>query len=863
MIGDLVSWRKEISIIETRNSNEIEYLRLLNIANIGRENMLEIITTIHMSGKNNLDFDLIWKDLEFVKKNFDICNPKDILSLFVPVQNGFLPLKYAKIPTLLCFKLSLMINDEKIINLPGKNLSNYEILEWEYFFIKLGIDIPQSTALEIKDMLLQPLSDFDERETNLALKILNLNENIIDFIKLLPIKCSDNLCSIPHQTIHLNCFEIPNSHFIRIPDYAKKLAEKLGVITRPNSSLCISALETLVLENNKFKDEYIKWFTKLNESLSEESFVESHFQSKKIICLTNFNQENDFYSPNQVFVNPKSPITDILSKYKIVINKNNNKEFLGFENLLKKLGFKIEPDINDLVELINIMSQDSKNFCNQNFLANLTYCGISSLKSVYFQLENLLQQKANFNQPITWQIRQSLKTTIENSLIEYLDELTSLPLLTIDKKLIMNKNLKEKILVTSLNKQINKLFQIENLTTHYVSDCEIGINCPFIMSIIGCTYLEPNCLIKLTHQTNNMEVVYPLINQMLKTQTGLTNLQILNVVYIGAHLVYDPFLAQIRKKDTYSEKSLKTLSLHSFDYILLDNNTLMCSTKFSNKSEFLSVYEKGLGELLSRRFPLEEVEYKLNNCMKILDNQLKELRLKTENWSYGSTEDSFFNMDQVSLQVVNNKSNSHKLFSKPKNTIEQSMYQNRIFQILDSLPKLNNLDFMSVLDQHKCHLLNETTIEIGKRARLFFYNFLEIVYPGSFEWITFSKNSLYNDNFVAHDGGLGYDFIIYYDHQKIFTYNGKKCLIEVKGFGGEWKGNFFVNKNQQNSYDQTKQKDDIDYVFVIIDNLNDIEKSARISKILNWTENPNILNLETEVFRAIVNQTTNKSSKQT
>ncbi|RNA16142.1 hypothetical protein BpHYR1_045410 [Brachionus plicatilis] len=812
--------------------------------------MIEIIMAIHKNGCIS-DIDCIWKDLEFVKNHFNILKSKDFLSLTVPVISGLLPLKYSKIPTLLCFDLSLLLNDDKIIDFSSlkRDLSNYEILQWEYFFIKLGLDLPESNVFHMNNIFLRPLASYDERESELALKILNSNENSVEFIKLVPIKCSMESCSIQHQTVHLNSIELPNSHCIRVPNHAINLAEKMGIHTRLNSSLCINALETLVLENNKFSDEYLKWFAKLEE-ISEDFFFEDHIQSKKLICLKNLNQEKEFYSPNQVYVSGNNQIIEILGKYKTVINEKMNGEFLEFEHLMIKLGFKNEPNIRDLIELIILMNQDEEIFLNHNFLGSITFKGQNALKSIYFYLEKLLQKKANINEPINWETRLNLKKIINNSLEEYLNELQSLPILTIDNKLIRSENLKEKILVTSLNDQVNTFFQKENSSTHYVCNSEIAINCPFIMSIIGCIYLEPNSVIRLSHQTNNMEIVYPLINEMVKINSGLDKIEILNVVYIGADLVYDPLLNKIRKEDIHSMNSLKTLSLHSFDSILLDSNTLLCSTKISVKSKFMSVYQKGLRELLSLNFPNENIEQKLNSCMQNLDRNFESLRQRYHNWSMGSTEDSFYDMDQISFLENNNIPNDHVATNKAPSWTEEKLYKQRILKIINNLPGINRPSEYHIRKKFESNISSDKLNEIGRKAETFFYYLLNFIYPGSFEWVSSFKKGIFVNNFGFIDR-LGYDFVVNFDNERIFSPNGKKCFIEVKGFADEWEGNFFFTKKQLNAFKLAEKTDDADYIIVIIDNLNNDSKT-RIAEIFCLNENPDILHLESEVYKASV-----------
>ena len=434
---------------------------------------------------------------------------------------------------------------------------------------------------------------------------------------------------------------------------------------------------------------------------------------------------------------------------------------------------------------------------------------------------------------------------------EYLNELKSLPILTIDNKLIRSENLKEKILVASLNDKISKLFHKENSSTYYVCNSEVAANCPFIMSIIGCIYLEPNSVIKLSHQTNNMEIRYPFINEMVKINSGLDKIEILNVVYIGADLVYDPLLNRIRKEDIHLIDSLKTLSLHSFDSILLDTNTLLCSTKLSNKSEFMSVYQRGLGELLSLNFPNENIEQKLNCCMQNLDRNFESLRQRFDNWSKGSTEDSFYDMDQILFLERNNLPNDHVVVNKNNSWSEEKLYKQRILQITNNLPDINRPNEYHFRKKIENNISLDRLLEIGRKAETFFYHFLNFIYPGSFEWVSSFKKGISVNNF-GFDDRLGYDFVVNSDNKRIFSPHGKKCLIEVKGFGDEWKGNFFFTKNQLNTFKLAEKADDTDYAIVVIDNLNNLSRT-RIAEIFNLNENPDILHLESEVYRASIN----------
>jgi hypothetical protein len=109
---------------------------------------------------------------------------------------------------------------------------------------------------------------------------------------------------------------------------------------------------------------------------------------------------------------------------------------------------------------------------------------------------------------------------------------------------------------------------------------------------------------------------------------------------------------------------------------------------------------------------------------------------------------------------------------------------------------------------------------------------------------------LFPDTQENCDDSKGYDFEII-DTKKHFSKlnREKKCLIEVKGFKHEWEGTFVLTKNELERKKATENSDNELYIVVIIENVGFLDR-IRIAKIINWTENNELIQMdESESFK--------------
>jgi len=129
------------------------------------------------AGIHTFQFDIII--LYFLKKYYQKFNTINLSQIFLPIKNDLIPAQHAKIPSILGYDLKNLnfIDQEKIIDFESvkKDMELSEILEWEYFFIKLGADLPDlKYDVEYKFVdCFRPFNQFSDQDVHLALKILN------------------------------------------------------------------------------------------------------------------------------------------------------------------------------------------------------------------------------------------------------------------------------------------------------------------------------------------------------------------------------------------------------------------------------------------------------------------------------------------------------------------------------------------------------------------------------------------------------------------------------------------------------------------------------------------------------------------
>ncbi|CAF0917284.1 unnamed protein product [Brachionus calyciflorus] len=835
---DIKMWRNNIQILNPRSIWEEKYLyEVLNVQELKIENIIEIINAYHFQTSDSTD---VWNDLKFLKKYYEKFNTINLSQIFLPIKNDLIPAQHAKIPSILGYDLTNLnfIDQEKIIDFESinKEMELSEILEWEYFFIKLGADLPDfkyDVEYKFADSL-RPLDQFSNQDVHFAMKILNEKESFCNFIKLIPIECTD-FKERPLQSVYLQSVFSTIFPSVHVPTYALNLAEKIGINIKPKYNSCINALEYLVNVQNKDRIAYFEWLTRL-ELFSDQ--IEENLKNKRLLCLENINQKMEFFSPNDVYICENNYIIKKLCAYtgRTFIDDSLNREFMQYKKTLLSLGAKTEVSIDDLVLMISLMSQDANLFDEKGFLSEI---GFTELKYIYIELEKCLQKQCHveINEDFDFKTIDKLSEIVE----QFLDSniLFELPMITFSKQIVSSKDLKFKKLACSLFSSINKQFYEQKSNIFHIVNEEIAFHCPVIMIILKCVYLENFSVVTLSHCTNNMETMNEEINRILRQETGIEDLELVNVYYIGVSLCFDSNLNEPVRKETFHSIDFEKeeIRLSNYDYVIFNKNLIFCENKVKNKEAQLNVYKNSIIDVLK-----SNNSGKSGQCI----NQIAEsCKQKIEKYKFdekspqGSSEISIY----IIWKIIITQPNYHEFLLKAEELTHNSNFPkiNDTSLISRSLIKMN--DEMTV-EEYRKRVLN------GQEAEYFFYLILQNIYGDTetnINWLSSAKQKIF-PNDTNYNDSLGYDFVIENDFKKIFS-AGHKCFIEVKSCGNDWDGTFLLTENQKLRKESLDNNKNESYVIVVVENVNDHSK-INLTRIINWSKCSEILTLKNETFLA-------------
>jgi hypothetical protein len=583
---ELLTWHDDIRIVDFDSYWEEHVVKkIIGLPELNISDLIGIIIFKHI----RLDLgssEHVWQDLKFLKENFNeyedfirdensLANNAICLPIAKKEMTAFLPASKAILPTIFNYDLTKLVKEDFIDFIRYKcQLNLEEILEWEYFFLKLGCSFPSidlnklDALVNLNDSDLEvfvPFDSLNEASCKLANKIFDSLielENSSLFVKSLrhlPIKAQHKelvriypISSVYNRSM-FNCGDRFNCLLpsVNVTEHALELAQKLGVSVNFDFESCLKVLKTLVEDEYKEIDLYIEWFLNLRTFIS----FKDKFDLKEIkliyLSKTNADKGSDFFRLGDIYCCDESPSLLLICEYlnKTLINYKCNSRFKPIETMLIELGCKTKPTLEDTITCMSCMTFDKSLFNYKNPLSFLTSESYQSLKEMYLLLESLLKVQANIQInkeadklelvdriKIGVEIREKL-LNVDKQEIDL--KASNFPLITSDAHLINYLSLtKEKIFVCLQIDMLNELkLKISKNVVYF--DLEIAKQCPITMGYLNVDYLNEIVSVALTHENNNMEEVNNDLNLAIRRICRNDQLELLRVKYLSILMCID------------------------------------------------------------------------------------------------------------------------------------------------------------------------------------------------------------------------------------------------------------------------------------------------------------------------------------
>lgn len=870
-------WNSKLRLINSESLSEKNFiLDVLKLPKISVEEIIEFIYLKHMThSEHDQLHKTVWLDLEFIKNNF--YRLKDGLCLPLKFDKKLLfPAKSCTISSLLGINLTELplkkrfffndFNHFKSIN----QLSLKQILEWENFLIDLGCSLPlvDLDKLEKNENLpiFSDFNSFDNEDSQLACKIIEKiqDTNLLKTIQNLPIKSSlgneQCLAKINNVCINNICLNMP---FIKVSNYSIDLCRKLGVTVDLNFDSCFKCLTTMVANQVNNSESYLEWLLKLNTFINGKTNYKSAFIRLKNV----YNDEFDSFKADNIYLCDTTTSIFNICKYtkRTMINSNYNIAFKPLESLFISLGSHKKPQIDHLIEAIDLISKDKNQFINNSFQNFLTNDAYHDLKELYMQLEECLVEKMNNKNFKQYNLveREQLSTVKEIKDLLSENQIQLLKVITYDQHLLNFNEYSHEKVYCCFNSFILNTVKPKMKSNCIFIDSKLANECPLVMSFLKPNYLQSILKISLEHAVNNPEKTNHYLNRAFSQASNL-NIEVLKCKYLNICYYLN------------EQHEIRNMIWNDIRFGIFNKSLVICAETDSFQGN-LSVYVKALKTLLKSIYPSRD-ETSLDTEAR---NRILEIKdyLNHQNWivsehAYGSG--SKFNLNDImfsdddfdtnqfnEIYSTSNESSSNKMDNKRKYInrnflTDEHSYDLRVNKIEKILAindtNLKNINTNNEVSVPLNYVNTDAQKRIGIKAEHFFCRFLKSKYGESFNefecWVSSARNSVYPSTNASFDDRLGYDFKIK-DYLNLFdcgrSRTTKLCFIEVKGTATSWDGTFHISQNELNKKYELKK--DESYIIVIVEFVDNNEK-INIARIINWTNDDQIIRIQPEQYLA-------------
>lgn len=871
----LKMWRKRLQLINFESPSEEEFLKSkLKIEELQIETLIKMIIDFHMQIEPGTE-DEIWEDLNFLRLNYkkfmETMNKESVI-LLVPDNNRLIPITSTYITSLFGMNLQNLpfkiLYERKRISLSRlKDMTLSEILSWELFLLNVGSVFPEVSFKKLEKKLelenadypsYMSFSEFTEDNVKIAMKILNfMSENNLKCLSNLYIECLHNgiVKKLPIKETSIDRIfdnEIP---CVNVPMFAERLAQTLGVsIDAKNSNSIIKVLNNFVLKKITDADKYIKWLIMLSDCSSETIDCDDI----EIYVDDVFGQKKGFYKLKRIFCCNSSDEVLLVCRYtnQAIINSENNSNYFQISSVLAKLGCKTRANLDDLIETLKNIAKDRNNFMVNNILGHK---GCEEFELICKELDNYFKESNE---------KDAMKATIK-----ILSDM-EFPLLQYDLNVLNLKDLHQRRILVCKEHEIIHVIQESVHTKAVLIDWKIACNCPNLMKMLNAVYFKDISVIHWHHTNDNPDKENVELNKIFCELTKYKNFRILKAKYLNFSISFKKDFKTAIRAENNEKKNEDFIVKMERSYAIIRDEFLVCSNIYSTVDE-KKMYLSALNQILKDLNPnFEEVDQLV---VKRIEKALSSYNWKTS--SLYSEDSQLFNLDEIRFSKNDFLNNQCKIYGSSNATKESTYlkYPDHVHEEIEvrsriEIVKNNHLPVnrQMVFTQKESSGIKVVNAEkqkrIGNRAEFFFHLYLKEKFGDGYnefkDWKSPDGRRFYLHDNSNCDDSLGYDFIVNDSLQLFSSQDGKnikiktkQCLIEVKGSSGSWDGTFFISKNEIKCKDSITPENQ-SYIICIIENVDNCMET-QIAAVIDWTENPNLVNFEPETFKATYNWTEN------
>ena len=516
-----------------RYESEEELRFLLEVMRFRRMELGIIFEIIHqnhlMFEKDGLGKEYVVSDLCLIKNNFEIFLGKycsQIVGLVAPCCDKKLyRIKDCIVPLLLGIDIQekdvVYENDKNIIDMNAfvnENTTMEERLKWELFFIQLGASHPD--LAENSNYIFPELRSFSTIHVQLMSNIVSMKPSLVSqFSKIYIRTVKDDLVKVNEAYDE----KIANNEFpsVFIPDnkLLKRLLGSLGITVKTNFNLCLNGLRNLIASKSKVTEAYAKWLILIQNLKKDENDFEIIDRKEKLFYFSK--EKEEYYSIEQIFITDETEDqilefikASCLIQEKILISVKNNKEYLIFSNVLKRLG--VDADINldfcnfSIKQILNDSSNYHEKF-NKFLILNET--GLKNFRTLWTAFESLLKSFLSNESKITnftldcdedlkdWDFRYKINSEIlklkQNQQIEI-----NLPFISIDQTILLPEQYTDCIKMSCLNPYYIEKMSVEMKDVIFL-EMSFALSFPRVLAFLDIKYLEFHSRIQINNFSKN------------------------------------------------------------------------------------------------------------------------------------------------------------------------------------------------------------------------------------------------------------------------------------------------------------------------------------------------------------------------
>eukprot|EP01117_Protostelium_nocturnum_P013720 TRINITY_DN5152_c0_g1_i1.p1 TRINITY_DN5152_c0_g1~~TRINITY_DN5152_c0_g1_i1.p1 ORF type:complete len:2262 (+),score=526.63 TRINITY_DN5152_c0_g1_i1:103-6888(+) len=924
------NWREDvITLLHSESEYEISLLELLGFSLIDSEEFIGILIPIHLENPTNPGtIEQVWKDLKFIRDHFDhfslksqsITGTKEKhISVSIPVERGFVLSEKATMPSVL--SVLMRKNSDRVVGFPDcKELD--EILRWEYFLLRLGVQIPQDydRSLYSFQNTLPPFTSFNPKSVHYSSKIARILDNrggkSISLLRSLPVfDCNrfslkeeekSRVVAISDCSDRSLVFE--KSSWVAIPNDCRGLASLLGVTLEADFELCIKALQNLVNSECKDVGTYCQWLAQLRFKV--DSGERSQDVDVPLLYLPESHKgRGKFYHPRDIVICEQREETGncvrVASEGKGVVSVDYNQEYFHFSDVLIALGASKTFKIETILETLQKESKDRSHFIPLGLEGRLlSDVGLDTFKILYQYLDCALE-KEMFNE--LGEKAESFKQSLQHSslwerialLNEQVPELRRIciarncessidefPVVKQDKSLVTLESLKNFTFLACLEPYLVDAIVSEDVHCHFFEP-SFALSFPHLIASLRLEYLELRSLLQVQRgKPNNIEChLHELSEAFSNTIATTKRFDVLSTKYLICNLYYSK--ERILRNNNYkSDKDLMLNNAKNFclreglKFVIRKNHYAVgCSVFLEDYQQKAALFANALCKILQDSGHSTERAEKL--AMGAVNG--KPVTSKVE-WEFATDEILSVNTDEF-------------LFAPYKLSLGECYYGIGEPEQLSSSVETSDNNFSLGLDkicfdyegQHSAFTCRINSLsneekrpsrefeysdrvfrqddpkkmrDVGFKAEHFVFLWLQNQFGNSFSattgWVSGLRLELFPGKRSHINDGAGYDFTVK-DTLLLFGDEvNRTTLIEVKGFAGEWTGEFSISSNEVERKEKSRsnQKDEV-YVIIVVENVVDSTK-INIAEIICWSDNPDLVEIRPDSY---IGRRTNPSKK--